>query len=60
MTNSWVDFVKDYSKKHNLSYGCSVSNSDCKNKYKEYKQAIKGKNIKTKLNNEYTRFNTKI
>jgi len=59
MTNSWVDFVKKYSKQNNISYGCAVSKLDCKNKYQEYKKSTKGKNIKNKLNNlnEYTKFN---
>jgi hypothetical protein len=33
----WTDFVKAFAKKHNLSYGCSLSDKRCSEEYKQYK-----------------------
>ena len=33
MPNKWVEHVKQYAKKHNLSYGCAVSDPGCKSSY---------------------------
>jgi hypothetical protein len=35
--NQWVTFVKDYAKKHNLSYGCAISKPECKSDYQKMK-----------------------
>jgi len=34
MTNSWISFVKEYAKEHDLKYACAVINSDCRQSYK--------------------------
>jgi len=34
MPNKWVEHVKRYSKNNNLSYGCAVSDPNCKASYK--------------------------
>lgn len=33
MVNAWVEFVRKYSKDHNISYGCAISKPDCKEQY---------------------------
>ena len=33
----WTDFVKAFAKRHNLSYGCSLSDKRCSEEYKQYK-----------------------
>jgi len=33
MANAWVEFVRKYSKDHNISYGCAVSKPECKSQY---------------------------
>jgi hypothetical protein len=35
--NQWVTFVKEYAKKHNLSYGCAISKPECKSDYQKMK-----------------------
>jgi len=35
--NKWVEHVKAFSKKNNISYGCAISNEDCKKEYRESK-----------------------
>lgn len=37
MANMWIEFVRDYASKHNISYSCAVSNPDCKEQYHKYK-----------------------
>lgn len=34
MPNSWISFVKEYAKEHDLKYACAVINSDCRQSYK--------------------------
>jgi hypothetical protein len=41
--NSWVSFVKEFSKKNNLSYGCAITNADCKSEYYKKKDFTKNK-----------------
>lgn len=41
MPNKWVDFVKEYAKKNNISYGCALSNTDMKNEYNKIHKSIK-------------------
>jgi hypothetical protein len=35
----WTDFVKAFAKKHNLSYGCALSDVRCREEYHYYKTA---------------------
>jgi len=35
--NRWTDFVKDYAKKDNTTYGCALSDAGTKNAYKLFK-----------------------
>jgi len=39
MPNKWVEHVKSYARKHNLSYGCAISEPNCKKSYHD------GKNV---------------
>ena len=41
MVNQWITHVKEFSKKHNIAYGCAVSNSKCKEEYKNKKNEQK-------------------
>lgn len=34
MTNRWIEFVKDFAKKNNLSYGCALSEPKLKEQYR--------------------------
>jgi hypothetical protein len=49
MPNSWISFVKDYAKEHDLKYACAVINSDCRQSYKNrnIKQVIPVEELKT-------------
>ena len=38
MVNKWVEHVKEFSKKHNISYACALSHPDLK---KEYQPVVK-------------------
>ena len=38
MPNKWIEHVKEFSKKHNISYGCALSHPDLK---KDYEPVIK-------------------
>ena len=31
--NSWIQFIKEYSKKNNISYGCAISDGKAKKQY---------------------------
>lgn len=35
MPNRWIDFVKEYAAKNNISYGCAISKPECKELYKK-------------------------
>jgi len=35
MPNRWVEFVKKWASKNNLSYGCAISKPECKAAYKK-------------------------
>jgi len=37
MPNKWVEHVRSYAKKHGLSYGCAVSDPNCKKSYHDGK-----------------------
>jgi len=38
MPSIWIDFVKTWAKKYNLSYGCALSNPQLKTDYKKFKE----------------------
>ena len=38
MPNKWIEHVKEFSKKHNLAFGCALSHPDLK---KDYQPVIK-------------------
>ena len=33
MSNPWIEHVKDFAKRNNVSYGCAISMSECKSSY---------------------------
>lgn len=35
MPNKWIEHVKEFSKKHNISYACALSHPDLKNDYQK-------------------------
>ena len=37
MVNAWVEHVRNFAKKNGISYGCAVSNADCKASYHKQK-----------------------
>jgi len=39
MANKWVEHIRAFAKKHNLSYGCALSDPKCKETYKSGKEA---------------------
>lgn len=41
MTNSWVDFLKDYAKSNNITYSCALSDPRAKDEYKQGKMTTK-------------------
>ena len=52
MPNPWIEHVKKYSQKHNISYGCAISHPDCKNSYVRVDPAIakqKQKDLDTRI-----------
>jgi hypothetical protein len=34
MANRWILYVKQFALKNNISYGCAISNPECKANYK--------------------------
>ena len=43
MPNAWIEHIKSWSRKHNVSYGCALSMPECKNAYHSKKpQAERG------------------
>lgn len=34
MANKWVEFVRDFAKRNNVSYMCAVSKPECKAEYR--------------------------
>ena len=38
MVNKWVEHIKTFAKKNNLSYACALSNKECINSYKKSKE----------------------
>ena len=41
MANKWVEHIRKWAKDHNLSYGCALSNAECKEAYKSSKEPPK-------------------
>ena len=41
MPHKWIDHVKDFSKQHNISFGCALSHPDLK---KDYVPSVKKSN----------------
>ena len=37
MVNKWVEHIKTFAKKNNLTYACALSNKECINSYKKLK-----------------------
>ena len=35
MVNKWIEHVKEFSKKHNISYACALSHPNLKNDYQK-------------------------
>lgn len=32
--SNWVDYVKEFAKENNITYGCAMTNDECKRSYK--------------------------
>ena len=41
--NPWIEHIKNYAKKNNITYGCALSLPDCKNTYKKKSEKKKDK-----------------
>ena len=37
-SNKWIDHIKKFAKENNISYGCALSDQECKNSYKKMKE----------------------
>jgi hypothetical protein len=48
MTNNWIEHIKDFASKNNLSFGCALSNPECVKSYRQKKEPKK--KIVLKLN----------
>jgi len=48
MVNKWIEHIKEYSKKNNISYSCALSLKECKDEYNN-----KNKTVKMKDDNNY-------
>lgn len=48
MANTWIEWVKSYAKKKNLTYGCAMSDPECKKGYADLKAQVKSKLKKLK------------
>jgi hypothetical protein len=48
---AWTDFIREYAKEHNTSYGCALSTPDCSKQYFEKKN--KPKVIRMKRDEDY-------
>jgi len=35
MPNKWIEHVQNYAKKHNITYGCALSQPDIKDGYEK-------------------------
>ena len=41
MPNKWIEFVKEWAKMNEKSYGCAISDPDCKQAYNDFKESEK-------------------
>ena len=46
MANKWIQHIKDYAKRNNMSYGCALSSEGCKNEYNKKKVKKEQKEVK--------------
>jgi hypothetical protein len=37
MKNPWIEHIKRFSKKHNITYACALSKAECRESYKQKK-----------------------
>jgi len=44
--SKWTDFVKDFARRHNLTYGCALSDPACSKEYKEHNPKLTKKEKK--------------
>jgi len=53
-SNPWVNHVRNFAKTHNISYGCAISNPDCKSSYHKIGTSTKKVSIadNKKINDE--------
>ena len=52
--NKWIEHVKEFSKKHNIAFGCALSHPDLK---KEYQPVIKKSHKEKRQEREQVIFN---
>jgi len=51
MPNKWTEHVKQWAKDHNSTYGCSISDPECKRSYAlKYPKPVKNEHSKAKFN----------
>ena len=60
MVNQWITHVKEFSKKHNIAYGCAVSNPKCKEEYQNKKGSIKKQEPTKKPIDDYDDISNKL
>lgn len=53
MANAWIEHVRKWSKTNSISYGCAVSNAECKAAYKNRKTSAAKKEVHTELLEKY-------
>jgi len=41
MPNAWVEHIREFAKRHIMSYGCALSNPECLRSYKKKKEPKK-------------------
>ena len=41
MPNNWIEHIKDFASKNNLSFGCALSNPECVKSYRQKKEPKK-------------------
>lgn len=51
--NAWIEHVKRWSKTRNISYGCAISNAECKAAYKNRSTAAGKKEVHKELLEKY-------
>jgi hypothetical protein len=58
--SNWIEHVKDFSKKNNVSYKEAMSSAKCKNDYIGFKKTHTGQNLPAKVKGGYLPNNLKI